>query len=199
MAIQNLQVGKHWSKSGIPQSYGNGTAMRVAPLGVFYHDDLYGLIEAATVDAKITHNSDEAVAGSIAIALAIYFILNKNENSMINNITYHLPESEVKNKLLTLPVLLLSDKTPAEALQILGTRADVRQTVPSSLYCYLKFSNYRNAVVAAIRGGSDCDTTGAITGALCGAKYGMQGIPQEWVNQIEDREKLIDLDLQLVG
>lgn len=199
MAIENLQAGHHWSVSGILGSWGNGTAMRAAPFGVFYKDDLYGLIEAATIDAKITHNSVEAVAGSLAIALAVYFIINKNEHSMIDNIVYHLPESEVKNKLLSLPSLLLSDKTPTETLQIIDTKADVRCAVPVALYCYLKFKNYPDAIVAAIRGGKDTDTNSAITGALCGAKYDMQGIPQEWINQIEDRDKLINLDSQLIA
>ena len=199
IAVQALQAGKHWSESGVNGSYGNGTAMRAAPFGVFYRDDLYGLIEAVKIDSAITHKSEEAEAGALAIALAIYFIINKNETSMLDNIMFHLPESKVRSNLAATKQVFTIHHNPADWLAAIGTSADVRQTVPAALYCYLKFTNYRDAVLAAIKAGGDTDTTAAIVGALCGAKYGRDNIPKDWSERVEDRFHLINLDRQLLG
>jgi ADP-ribosyl-[dinitrogen reductase] hydrolase len=196
-AMDNLKAHVHWSKSGVVGSYGNGTFMRAAPFAVYFRNDLKSLIEAATIDAKITHNSDEAIAGSLAMVLSVFHILNDNDQDLIPKILPYLPNSEVKNKLSQIPDMLQSQKLPTDILQIIGNKADVRITAPTALYCFLKFRNYPDAVIAAICNGGDTDTAGATTGNLCAAKYGIKGIPSYWVEQIEDRDKIISLDNQL--
>ena len=197
MAVQNLQSGKHWSESGIAGSMGNGTAMRAAPFGVYYRDDLDSLVEACKIDSAITHRSDEAEAGSIAIALAAAYAVNQDTDHLLSKIWPHLPDSKVKNSIYSLTSLVDSNKiTPRKALAFLGTKADVRETVPAALYCFLKFNNYHDAILAAIRAGGDTDTTAAIVGALFGAKLGMKAIdPSFYV--VEDFDKLVRLDSQL--
>lgn len=198
LACQALKDGTHWNKSGVPGSYGNGTAMRAASFGVFFKNDKVALLEAATIDAKITHNSDEAIAGSRAIALAAFCIANKNESDLLDEICMELPASTVLNKLLAFNELLaMKNVSPTHILQGIGTKADVRQTAPAALFCYLKNDNYKDAVLMAIRAGGDTDTTAAITGALCSIKYGFKGINKAWVDGIEDKDKLIALDNQL--
>jgi len=82
-------------------------------------------------------------------------------------------------------------------LRVIGTKADVRQTVPAALYCFLKFDNYHDAVLASIKAGGDTDTTAAIVGALFGAKYGMKVIDKDLVKGVEESDRLIELDSQL--
>lgn len=195
-AIKALESGTHWSKSGIIGSYGNGTAMRAAPFGVYFRKDKKALIEAVKIDSNITHKSNEAEAGALAIALATYYIINDNAVDLFKKIVVNLPDSTVKSLIERLPIILQTGISADTALKILGTRADVRMTVPSALYCFIRFDNFHDAVIAAIRAGGDTDTTAAITGALCGAKYGMKGIPTYWSDKIEDRDKLIKLDGQ---
>lgn len=197
IALNNIKKGIHWSESGVLDSYGNGTAMRAAPFGVFFRNDKYSLINVVKIDSAITHRSNEAEAGALAIALATYYIVNGDESNLLDKITSQLPKSQVKDKLASLDAMVRSQAKPADILKILGSKADVRQTVPAVLYCYLKFNNYQDAVEAAIRCGSDTDTTAAIVGALYGAKLGLNGIPANYVSQIEDKKKLMLLDAQL--
>lgn len=194
LAINNLQSGVHWSQSGAPNSWGNGSSMRAAPYGVFFRNSLKDLIDAVKIDSAITHKSNEAEAGALAVALAVYFIVNKNEDDLLKKIDIYLPESEVKNKLKNLMDMVNSEFPHQEVFKILGTRADVRQTVPSALYAYFKFKTMEEGVVAAIRAGHDSDTTACISGSLFGAKYGIEGIPKDWIEQIENRDELIALD-----
>lgn len=198
IAIDRLILGVHWSKSGVEGSYGNGTAMRAAPFGIYFRDDLPSLIDACSIDAQITHASDEAIAGSIAIALAVAHTANNDTNDLIKKIVPLLPNSKVKSNIFSLSALLDNKKiTPEIALRVLGTKADVRETTASALYCFMKFSSFQEAVITAINAGGDTDTTASIVGALFGAKDGVKNIPSIWVEQVEDRDKLLVLDSQL--
>lgn len=196
-AVNNLIDGKHWSESGIQGSYGNGTAMRAAPFGVYFRNDLKSLVNICKIDSAITHASDEAEAGSIAIALSAAYIINDDTDDLLDKLHEALPESKVKSMIYSLSSLLDNRKiSPSVALRVIGTKADVRETVPAAIYCYLRFKKYHEAVEAAIRAGSDTDTTAAIVGALFGAKLGMKGIDRFFYN-IENFDKLVKLDSQL--
>jgi ADP-ribosylglycohydrolase len=198
MAMQNLQAGKHWSQSGIAGSMGNGTAMRAAPFGVYFRNDLYSLVNICKIDSAITHASEDAEAGSIAIALAAAYAVNNETDNLLEKLWEKLPDSKVKSTIYSLDSLINSEYiTPQQALRVLGTKADVRETVPAALYCFLKFDNYHEAVVAAIKAGGDTDTTAAIVGALFGAKLGMKAIDTDIAAKVEDADKLVELDSQL--
>jgi ADP-ribosylglycohydrolase len=197
MAVQNLSSGKHWSESGIAGSYGNGTAMRAAPFGIYFRNDLQSLVAICKIDSAITHASDDAEAGSIAIALAAAHAVNDDTEDLLERISEKLPDSKVKALVYSLGSLINSDEiSPQQALRVLGTKANVRETVPAALYCFLKFDNYHEAILTAIKAGGDTDTTAAIVGALFGAKLSMKGIDKSFYS-VEDFDKLVELDSQL--
>jgi len=198
LAIQNLVNGKHWSESGIAGSYGNGTAMRAAPFGVYFRNDLPSLISICKMDSAITHASDEAEAGSIAIGMAAAYAVNRESEGLLDELWRVLPDSKVKSIIYSLDSLIDSPHiTPEQALRVIGTKADVRQSVPAALYCFLKFRTYGAAIEAAIRAGGDTDTTAAIVGALFGARDGTMDMLGSWIDGVEDSAQLIKLDSQL--
>lgn len=203
-AVQNLMAGKPYTESGIAGSTGNGTAMRAAPFGVFYRDDLETLIKVVKIDSAITHASEEAEAGALAIALAAAYAARKEfkrndpASVLLEKIHPHLPDSKVKNTIYSLDSLISSPFIPpAQALKVLGTKANVKETVPAALYCFLKCKKgFWEAVETAIRAGGDTDTTAAIVGALCGARDGTMDMLDSWF-KVEDYAKLVRLDRQL--
>lgn len=197
LAVKRLKEGTHWSESGVVDSYGNGTAMRAAPFGVYYRHDLRTLVDVVKIDSAITHASNEAEAGALAVAIGTYLICNDVDDSeLIPTISNYLPDSTVREKLLSLDYLVKSDLSHQDVLKFLGSKADVRETVPAVFYCYLKFDSFQGAVEAAIRCGGDTDTTAAIVGALFGAKLGKAGISEDYYS-IEDFDKLVALDTKL--
>jgi ADP-ribosylglycohydrolase len=197
-AINNLIAGKHWSESGIAGSYGNGTAMRAAPFGVFFRHDIPALINACKIDSAMTHASEEAEAGSLAVALAAAHAVNGDTSDLLPKLLEVLPDSKVKIAIYSLDSLVPTPHiTPDQALRLIGTKCDVRQTVPAAIYCYLRFNNYQDAVVAAIKAGGDTDTTAAIVGALFGAKHGLVGMDPGLIAAVENKDRLIELDSQL--
>jgi ADP-ribosyl-[dinitrogen reductase] hydrolase len=197
-AIDNLIAGKSYKESGIAGSYGNGSGMRVAPFSVYFRNDIQALIEAVKIDSAITHASEEAEAGALSIALAVYYIVNSDTDNLLEKILIHLPDSRVKSIIFSLSVLMEAKNVlPSQALSILGTKADIRMTAPSILYTYLMFDNYQDACETIIRCGGDTDTHSAIIASFYGAKYGRQHFSEYHVKNVEDSEKLIILDSQL--
>lgn len=197
IAVQRLQSGIHWSESGVQGSYGNGTAMRAAPFGVYFRNDINELIKSVKIDSAITHRSCDAEAGALTIALATYYIINNDTENLIDKIMCYLPESCIKQSLSKLHVMISLGISSQQALSIIGTSANVRETVPAAMYCFLKFKTYKKAVIAAIRSGFDCDTTGAIVGSLFGAKSNIKYFDKPLYHKVEDFDKLINLDSKL--
>jgi ADP-ribosyl-[dinitrogen reductase] hydrolase len=196
-AIKNLQEGKHWSESGIPESYGNAPAMKSSSFGVFFRNNIKELIKSVKIDCAITHKSTEAEAGALAIALTVAFLSNNDSQDLLTKVIEHLPDSNIKNTLSSLDELIKSDTPSNKALTILGTGFDIKQTVPAVLYCFLKHDTYINAVSAMIRAGGDTDTNCSIVCALFAAKYGSKYFLKYHVNNLENYEQLLLLDSQL--
>lgn len=197
-SIQNLINGKTWIDSGIVGSYGNGTAMRAAPFGIYFRNDIKSLLEVVRIDCCITHNSDEAIAGAQAIALATAMSVNNDTMDMCKRICELIPNSQVKNSIANLNYWLDNRNIAfSKVLEILGTRADVRQTVPSALYCFLRFDDCFTAMLASIQAGYDTDTTASIVGSLFGAISKLDALPQQFLLNIENKENLLLLDSQL--
>ncbi len=206
-AILRLKEGANWQQSGREGFWaaGNGTAMRVAPIGLIDSFDYEKIREDAQKDALITHRNIEAFAGSRAVAFLIAEGVNYKgkikdlpKEELINKTIEFIGNCELKNSLNKVKNLLLNS-TPCEvALRKLGTRGYVVETVSSALYCFLSSAeNFEETVINAVLGGGDTDTTAAIAGAISGAWNGIDGIPKRWIQQVEDSAKIIEIASQL--
>lgn len=193
-ACVNLKLGALWNESGLTHSVdglpagGNGTAMRAAPIGLFYRNNIGTLMESALLDASITHNSLEPKMGSIAVALATAFLSNGTHSQIgvLEEVKDILSESVVKQKLELAYAHLKDETSPILALADIGVSGYVPETVGAAFYCFAATDNFKDAVVMAVKAGGDTDTTAAIVGALAGTYYGLEGIPSEYKDQVEN-------------
>lgn len=206
-ALATLKLGASWQESGLTHGHdglpagGNGTAMRAAPIGLWYRQDPKALLESAMLDASITHNSFEPKMGSVAVALGTAMIANGLDDIMevLENIEDIVSDSLVKQK-LDLAINHLDFKTdPFEALAAIGTSGYVPETVGAAFYCLGATDNFKDAVVLAVKAGGDTDTTAAIVGALAGTYYGLDTIPNEYKDQVENFELLQALTDELIN
>jgi len=205
-AIRNLKNGASYLDSGLTHQYdgllvgGNGTAMRASPLGLVYCHDLIKLIEYATTDAAITHNSIEPKVGSVAVAMATALLLQQvsDSKSVLGDVSEALDESLVKDKIRQAMFFLEQGTDPQEALLNIGTAGYVPETVGAAFYCLGVTDSFQDAVVLAVKGGGDTDTTAAIVGALAGTYYGLDNIPDEYKDQVENFQLLQDLTDELL-
>ncbi len=178
-------------------SYGNGAAMRIAPVGVFYFDDPEELRSIAYKSSQITHTHPLGKEGAALQVYAIALAVNADPSSSLNSDTF-LKQLNAFNKEETVytPKLrkiqaLLSEKSvdKTKVISELGNSVLAYESVPTAIYSFLANSDsFEEAVVYAVGLGGDTDTIGAMAGAISGAYHGVLGIPERWKNILEKRK-----------
>ena len=150
-------------------SLGNGGAMRVAPLGAYFADDLPTLIEQARLSAQVTHWHPEGQAGAIAVAVAAGFAWQHAGETdlgvaMLRQVVERTPAGAVRDGLeraLKFPFTAV----PESAAYVLGngSRVTAPDTVPFAIWCAaLHPTSYLDAMWTAVSVGGDIDTNCAI-------------------------------------
>jgi len=224
-SIRKLKYGIDW-KQAASNSGGNGTAMRIAPVGLFYSKDIKALKTASIKSSIITHSHPAASAGAIVIARAIAFLLDKTPESgfsideffevIINSISDSQDEIwkefiEILNKLklnLNIPIesglIKFSQtgvKSPYFIEQYLG-QAFVHpytiSTVVCSIFIFLnKLTSFKECIFELSTAGGDSDTVGAIGGSLAGAYFGFENISSDLVQLVKNNKKILKISEDL--
>jgi ADP-ribosylglycohydrolase len=160
-----------WISSNNPKPYnswGNGSAMRVSPIGWFYNsiDDV--LLEAKK-SAEVTHNHPEGIKGAQATAAAVYLARNERNKDNIKN--------------------FIMDKFGYDLNRTINSiRPDYKfdvscqGSVPEAIIAFLESTDFENAIRLAVSLGGDSDTIACITGGIAEAFY--QSIPDEITNNV---------------
>jgi len=180
---------------------GNGTVMRCAPIGVFYNhiNDVEDLLNAARDDATMTHNHPDARDSSVFLCCTIGHLLNgmppKNSYEILIDSDYEYDHVTRLNR-EAYEMAQNKETTYIDAIS-LGIAGTAHETLASALYCFWRYPSFKEAVSSAVRMGGDTDTRAAIVGALAGSYYGIEGIPKEWIDQVEESEMLQKLDSDL--
>lgn len=169
-------------------SFGNGAAMRVAPLGAYFFDDLSLVPAMAKKSAQVTHFHPEGIAGAIAVAVAAAVAssykgkpLDQAAKAIWDAVLDLTPESNVRVRLTT--AHRLSDVNAKDVAREVGNGAEVsaQDTVPCCLWIACEsLGCYREAMLSTIEVGGDCDTNCAIVGGIVSAFSGAGGIPEDW-------------------
>jgi ADP-ribosylglycohydrolase len=177
-------------------SYGNGGAMRVAPVGAYFADDMSRVVEQAQLSAEVTHAHPDGVAGAIAVAVAAAWAWQWNQagriadrTEMLRTVLELTPKGATRKK-LEVASNLSSDEWEFEVAELLGDGSEITScdTVPFCLWVATRhLDNYPEALWTAIRVHGDIDTNCAIIGGIVALSHGEAGIPSEWRN---NRERL---------
>jgi ADP-ribosylglycohydrolase len=176
-------------------SYGNGAAMRVAPLGAYFADDLGTVIDEARRSAEVTHAHHEGVAGAITVAVAAALAARQRtgrtisgSRTFIEAVLPHVPHSIVRERLSALRQQLGPHASIEKVAQLVGNGSQVsaQDTVPLCLWVAGRhLNNYEEALWETVSVQGDMDTNCAIVGGIVAAHVGLDGIPAEWINSRE--------------
>ena len=191
-----IEGGVAWNEAakrlfGGAGSYGNGAAMRVAPVGVFYHDDLEQLRSVAYGQSQITHVHELGMEGAAIQAYAIAFAVNADPSSELDCYAFlrklkDFTHNEVYKRKLEIVWKLLGETNKVRVARELGNGVEAYNSVPTAIYCFLRnWGSFEEAVLYAISLGGDADTIGAMTGAISGAYHGVEAIPEQWKSSLE--------------
>ena len=188
-SIEQMRSGASWKESGLSLPT-CGSAMRAAPIGLFYHCDIGLVSRYADLQSIPTHCGVAARAGSIAVACGVALGLMGFPKASVLKMVSELSsraDKDFSEKLLLVNSLL--EMEPTNALSLIGTSPAVFEVVPAAFYCFLKFSP-EEAIIAAASGGGDTDSIASIVGALAGASEGTGWIPERWRSTLEDAERI---------
>lgn len=159
----------HSSNSRPYNSWGNGSAMRVSPVGFAFSEE-GEVLRHARMTAEITHNHPEGIKGAEATALAVFLARMRCDKSLIRSrITrsfgYDLDRT-------------LDSIRPSYSFDV-----SCQGTVPEALIAFLESDSYEDAIRNAISLGGDSDTLACITGGIAEAFYGE--VPREIISTVQ--------------
>ncbi|MCB9644967.1 MAG: ADP-ribosylglycohydrolase family protein [Myxococcales bacterium] len=196
-----LEDGVPWRQSGVANSKGCGSAMRVAPIGLFFHQDRARLLEVARASSIITHGHDAAIEGAAAAALLVAMALDGASPTEMYDavmLTCAPHSKDLQRCFEKLPSLLDAPPEIALSSKGLGESWVAEEAVASALYCFWRHPHdFRQAVICAANTHGDSDSIACITGSIAGAALGLEAIPAAWRAQVEDAEFLYALGQQL--
>ncbi|MGW9207873.1 ADP-ribosylglycohydrolase family protein [Embleya sp. NPDC055664] len=168
-------------------SWGNGAAMRVAPLGAWFAADLDAVVEQAARSAEVTHTHPEGVAGAVAVAVAAAGAATLEQPEPADFIAFvrdRTPAGLVRERLGA--ALELVGRTDSRAVgRTLGNGRLVSapDTVPFAIWSAARhLDDYAAAFWSTASAGGDVDTTCAIVGGIVGVRA---ELPAGWVANVE--------------
>ncbi|CAL9435475.1 hypothetical protein SUDANB1_02127 [Streptomyces sp. enrichment culture] len=171
-------------------SWGNGAAMRIAPLGAWYADDPEQATHQAEISAYTTHQHREGVVGAMAVAAAAAFAAAPDgppgAEALLDGVIDLVPKSAVGAGLRRARDMLdYGDPGTVAAVLGCGRRTTAHDTVPFALWSAARsLGDYEQAFWTTAQVGGDVDTTCAIVGGVIAA--GKAGTPpSEWVDRTE--------------
>lgn len=175
-------------------SFGNGAAMRVAPLGAWFHRDPERAAEQAARQAEVTHAHVEGIAGAVAVAVAAALAAAgrgtpaPEPEVFLDAVARATPEGVIRDGLRA--ALKLPGTTPVDkVVTVLGNGRKIRasDTVPFAVWAAAHhLDSLTDALWTTAEGFGDVDTTCAITGGIVGARTGLGAVPDPWLAQCED-------------
>ncbi len=216
-ACRRIGDGFAWYEAG-SDSAGNGAAMRAAPIGLFDAVDMDALATDAATTAVVTHNHPTAVASTVITAYTVAHLLHTpvgrfDADELLAGIVEvmagvedpALPERRDPRSVVTLvqrirDVFAMRDRSLEEIFALTRNGAFVLESLPAALAAFLSSpEDPERIIVAAVNGGYDADTVGAMAGAFAGAYHGESGLPGRWVGDVEFPSGLKGVADELLG
>ncbi len=189
--LRQIAAGTDWRQASPALfdggSYGNGAAMRVAPIGGYFCDEPERAAQEARLSAVVTHAHPEGQAGAITVAVAAAMAARHDRlagRAYLQRVLEFVPESQTRGRIqqaMDIPADRLYD-----AVHVLGSGSQVtaQDTVPFCLWsAAYHLDDFEQALWWTARGMGDCDTTCAIVGGIVALSAPV--IPSHWLDQRE--------------
>jgi ADP-ribosylglycohydrolase len=163
----------HWIHDGDPQpynSFGNGSAMRVSPVG-YYAKTLEQALALAQVSAEVTHNHPEGIKGAQATAAAIFLARSGKTKKEIRDYVAQTFRYDLSRTLDEIRPTFTFDET-------------CQRTVPEAITCFLEGKDYEDVVRLSVALAGDADTIAAIAGSISSA---VDDVPNEISQPVIER------------
>ena len=206
-AIEMYKIGRDCHKSGQKDEYsnGNGSLMRILPMCLYCYDkkqiqgisdqELIGMIHETSA---LTHAHERSLIGCGIYYFLVESIIENDGDLQTRlqkgiNKAFEFYGNELSeelshyNRLKRLDVFMALDEDEIDSTGY------VVRTLEAAVWCLLNTTSFEEAVLKAVNLGDDTDTVGAVAGGLAGLFYGIDSIPNEWVDKIARIEWIKEL------
>jgi ADP-ribosyl-[dinitrogen reductase] hydrolase len=186
-ALERFEIsGEPYSGSLDPETAGNGSLMRLAPVALFYGANIDQVVQFSAQSSRTTHGAQEAVECCQLFGFVLACCLvEMHKHDVLDGSGLVLTEPKV----LELAAGHYINKSRSE---VRGSGYAVA-SLEAALWCFHTTSTFEAAVLEAANLGEDADTTAAIVGQVAGAFYGVQGIPATWLEKLHMREEIMGM------
>lgn len=200
--LDRIAAGADWRTEapamfGGTGSMGNGGAMRVAPVGAYFADDLERVVMEAAQSAYVTHAHPEGEAGAIAVAVAaaVAYTADRTPDrgpALLERVHEWTPDGATRNGIAKAMTIAPTTATEIAAVALgSGQKVLASDTVPFALWCAAgHLGDFEDAMWTTAAGLGDVDTTCAIVGGLVALSVGQGGLPREWLRRREPLEEM---------
>ena len=185
-----LISGEPYCGSTDPDTAGNGSIMRLAPVVLFAYPDVEKVLSYAASSSRTTHGAAEAIESCQLLAAILCRIL---DGCGKDKLLERLPFVPHQKKVAMIAKGKFIDKPESE---IEGSGYCVA-SLEAALWCFFHTDNFTDAVLKAVNLGDDADTTGAVVGQIAGAYYGVEQIPFPWKEKLAMREDMEQMTRKL--
>ncbi len=176
-----------YSGSVDPNTAGNGSIMRLAPVPMFYATDINEAIHQSAESSKTTHAALECIDTCKAMTSIIVTLLNGATKEA--SLRHPQITENIKPKSPKISEILEGSYKNKTTDDISGS-GYVIESFEAALWAFWNSKTFQEGALLAVNLGDDADTTGAIYGQIAGSYYGKKGIPKHWLNKIAWRHKI---------
>jgi poly(ADP-ribose) glycohydrolase ARH3 len=166
-------------------SLGNGAAMRVAPIGLFFHHDLDRVELEAERSALPTHVHPVGIDGARVLALAVALATHAgqlNKSDFYAELIRRAKTPEFRTQLTR-----AADLKPDESVSIFGSRLEADRSVTTAIAAFtMTPDSYPATIATCLCLGGDVDTLAAMAGAISGAYLGLSAVPTHLLDRLEN-------------
>ena len=176
-----------------PNTAGNGSIMRLAPVPLFFAEDPEKGIKMAAESSLTTHGAETCVdACRYLAALIVGAVRGAGKDELLSTLYTPVPNYWQKHPLCEeIDAIAAGSFRNNNPPQIKGTGYVVK-SLEAALWAFYHSTTFRDGALLAVNLGDDADTTGAVYGQLAGAHYGVSGIPQTWLSLLAQHDLIED-------
>ncbi|KAL8929397.1 MAG: hypothetical protein Q9172_000448 [Xanthocarpia lactea] len=171
---------------------GNGSLMRVSPIGLVYHTNVAEAIEHAAASSQVTHpyptNTEACKVYTKLVACSFQNDSKSDLASIVSDWTFEDPD--LKSRFEKYRRFEAWQEVGEEQISSSGY---VVHSLEASLWAFFTTISFEEGALKVVNLGDDADTVGAIYGGIAGAFYGVEAIPQKWLNGLEAKSMLDDV------
>lgn len=187
-ASSRLAGRRVWEERSEGANAGNGSVMRCAPHALAFLDRRADLLADVSLDSsRITHADPRCTHGCALLNLTLAGFIRDESAPLASALD--VVGDQAPGELIE-AVEHVPDEVDPKKLESTGY---VVHTLQTALHDALAADSAEEAIVTAVNRGGDTDTVGAVTGAIAGARFGLEGLPDEWVRTLEVTEPMYEL------